>query len=115
MDRGERIEDRGKRGIETSNSWWTNPGGVWDNRAKRRALRGDQKMYWEINVSKNGRHFFATAERSAVTEGEAWELWKELKKVFPPNEGFYLDVVVVRKQSVNVTEAFEGRELGEKR
>ena len=47
-------------------------------------------MHYEINVSKNGRHFFATAERSLATEKEALAMFELFKVKFPSNEGFEL-------------------------
>lgn len=40
-------------------------------------------MYYEINVSENGKHLFATHERSLCTEDEARALAKRLKAAFP--------------------------------
>ena len=44
--------------------------------------------YVEINVSRNGVHFFATAKRSARTLEQAVVLIMEIKKRFPESEGF---------------------------
>ena len=44
--------------------------------------------YYEINVSKNGKHFFATAPRSIVTRAKLGEVWEELDKRFPEEEGY---------------------------
>lgn len=49
-------------------------------------------MYYEINVSRNGRHFFATAERSLTTEDRARTVFAEMKKRFPESEGFQISV-----------------------
>lgn len=49
-------------------------------------------MGYEINVSLNGKHFFATHERSIRT---TWELTKVLnvfKEKFPPEEGYKITV-----------------------
>lgn len=50
--------------------------------------------YIEINVSKDGRHFFATAQRSIKTfpvDG-----WKEILRIFqekfPESEGYKISV-----------------------
>ena len=47
-------------------------------------------MYYEINVSLNGVHFFATAERSCTTYNQAIKVYKELEKRFPASEGYEL-------------------------
>lgn len=43
-------------------------------------------MYYEINVTKNNRHFFATAERSLTCRADAIECLGELMKRFPEPE-----------------------------
>jgi hypothetical protein len=49
-------------------------------------------MHYEINVSHNGKHFFATAERSLTTLDEAKRAYVKLKAAFPEEEGFKLTV-----------------------
>lgn len=49
-------------------------------------------MHYEINVSLNGKHFFATAERSISGEWKLKEVYKILKEKFPENEGYKIDV-----------------------
>lgn len=46
--------------------------------------------YIEINVSKNGRHFFATAQRSIRTypEDHFNEVLKTFIEKFPESEGY---------------------------
>lgn len=47
------------------------------------------KMYYEINVSKNGKHLFATAERSLKDIEAANTLANEFKLLrFPASQGF---------------------------
>lgn len=45
-------------------------------------------MYYEINVALNGRHFFATHERSLNTWSKAMEVWKVFVEKFPRSEGY---------------------------
>ena len=45
-------------------------------------------MSYEINVSKNGQHYFATAERSITSEYKAFEEVKHFQSIFPESEGF---------------------------
>ena len=45
-------------------------------------------MYYEINVAKDGKHFFATDKRSITTEKALKEVYKVLKEKFPPEEGY---------------------------
>ena len=49
-------------------------------------------MYYEINVAKNGKHFFATSERSITNEGKLKEVYKELKRAFPEEQGYSINV-----------------------
>lgn len=49
-------------------------------------------MYYEINVLKNGQHFFATAERSITDRDKLDAVYKALKAAFPESEGYLLHV-----------------------
>lgn len=49
-------------------------------------------MYYEINVSKNGYHFFATAERSITSLTQAEGMYEIFKEKFPENEGYAITV-----------------------
>lgn len=49
-------------------------------------------MRYEINVSLNGKHFFATAERSLAYKSNAMEVLAEIYKRFPESEGFKVDI-----------------------
>lgn len=49
-------------------------------------------MYYEINVAKNGKHYFATHERSISTEQKAKELLDKLTQAFPESEGYKVSV-----------------------
>lgn len=49
-------------------------------------------MYYEINVALNGKHFFATNERSITNETKLKEVYSILKKKFPTEEGY--DILV---------------------
>ena len=48
-------------------------------------------MYYEINVSKNGRHYFATAERSITSFTQAEGLYKIFKEKFPERIAWILN------------------------
>lgn len=47
---------------------------------------------FEINVARNGKHFFATHERSLRTLSDAENVYEELCKRFPEDEGFLVTV-----------------------
>lgn len=49
-------------------------------------------MYYEINISKNGRHYFATAERSLTEEEAATAAYWDLVARFPESEGFKITI-----------------------
>lgn len=49
-------------------------------------------MHYEINVSLNGQHFFATHPRSVTTERECARLYVEFERAFPAREGYRLSV-----------------------
>lgn len=49
-------------------------------------------MYFEINVSHQGKHLFATAKRSISTRDQAKALWQKLKSAFPGDEGYEVTV-----------------------
>lgn len=39
-------------------------------------------MYYEINVAKNGRHFFATAQRSITDEKHLRDVYNSFRETF---------------------------------
>lgn len=49
-------------------------------------------MYYEINIAKDGKHFFATAERSITTEKELKEALIVFQDKFPKEEGYEIIV-----------------------
>ncbi len=49
-------------------------------------------MYYEINVAKDGKHFFATDKRSITTERALKEVYSIIKEKFPHEEGY--DIMV---------------------
>ena len=49
-------------------------------------------MYYEINVALNGKHFFATAERSITNKWKLKEVYNILKEKFPQEEGYEISV-----------------------
>lgn len=54
-------------------------------------------MYYEINVSKNGQHFFATAPRSITTMAHLQEVYPEIAKAFPARKGY--NITITRKEN----------------
>ena len=50
------------------------------------------QSYFEVNVTLNGQHFFATAERSITDSDKAKHVVLELLKRFPKSDGFQVSV-----------------------
>jgi len=49
-------------------------------------------MHYEINVAKNGKHVFATHERSLSTLKQTAEVVSRLELAFPEAEGYSISV-----------------------
>lgn len=49
-------------------------------------------MYYEINVSLRGTHFFATAERSITDSIKLLKVYNQIAAKFTKDEGFELSV-----------------------
>lgn len=49
-------------------------------------------MYYEINVALNGRHFFATHQRSLHTESEMKKCLEIFVEKFPESEGYNITI-----------------------
>ena len=49
-------------------------------------------MYYEINISKNGRHYFATAERSIDDNEKAQSVANELATLYTKEKGFEITI-----------------------
>lgn len=56
------------------------------------------QSHYEVNVSLNGQHLFATNPRSCVTWTEVSKVHSEIVKRFPESEGF--SVMVTHMQCV---------------
>lgn len=59
-------------------------------------------MWYEINVSKDGKHYFATHERSITTINKAVEIRDRLKKAMPEEEGFRYTITQWQKTGVEL-------------
>jgi hypothetical protein len=66
---------------------------------------GEITMYYEINVSLNGKHFFATAERSIQDMAKLREVYRELAQRFLESEGYRLTVCKSQTTGHYMTEA----------
>ena len=59
-------------------------------------------MWYEINVSKKGEHYFATSERSITTIAKAVEIRDILKKAMPEEEGFIFTITQWQKSGIEL-------------
>ena len=57
-------------------------------------------MYYEINVARHGRHFFATDKRSITNAVTLQVVYKVLKEKFPVEDGY--DITVSRVETTGV-------------
>jgi len=67
-------------------------------------------MYFEINISLHGHHFFATSERS-ITDGiKLLRVYNQLAAKFTKAEGFEINVRQVHnvKTAINIDEMLAG-------
>ncbi len=49
-------------------------------------------MAYEINVAKNGKHYFATHERSLTNQKDAENAFKDFLKRSPAKDGFSVSI-----------------------
>lgn len=49
-------------------------------------------MYYVINVSRNGLHFFATGPNSVVTDNDLRKVLPEIRRAFPESAGYAVAV-----------------------
>ena len=54
-------------------------------------------MYYEINIARNGKHFFATAERSITTKETLKEILEVFKEKFTKEDGYAINVTYWEK------------------
>ena len=59
-------------------------------------------MYYEINVSLNGKHLFATAERSIVNTFQLQKVYNLFKEKFPEEDGYNITVTEWNKVGKSV-------------
>jgi hypothetical protein len=59
-------------------------------------------MYYEINVAKNGRHFFATDKRSITNKRALKEVYSVFKEKFPQEEGYDMIVSYVETKGKHI-------------
>lgn len=61
-------------------------------------------MHYEINVTLNGAHHFATHERSATDEKKAARLFQDLRQRFPEAQGYQVTASMQHTTGRNVTD-----------
>lgn len=62
-------------------------------------------MHYELNVSLNGAHLFATAERSATSEAAVLRLFRLFREKFPEAAGYTVTATLRQTGGRNVTAA----------
>lgn len=60
-------------------------------------------MWYEINVSKDGQHYFATHERSITTIDKAMEIRDRLKQSMSEEEGFKYTITQLQKVGIQIS------------
>lgn len=64
-------------------------------------------MHYEINVAKNGKHYFATAKRSIRTFMDAEALYNEFKQLFPVADGYAITVRKWQKSDLAISQTVD--------
>ena len=59
-------------------------------------------MWYEINVSRDGKHYFATHKRSIDTIKQATEIRDRLRQAMTKEEGFEITVTQYQQTSVEL-------------
>lgn len=49
-------------------------------------------MGYEINIAKNGHHYFATADRSLNSPEKTLQVYDELKQIYTKEKGFEITI-----------------------
>ena len=60
-------------------------------------------MWYEINVSKDGKHYFATHKRSITTVDRAIEIRDRLKQAMPEEEGFEYTITQWQTTGISIS------------
>ncbi len=60
---------------------------------------------YEINVSKNGKHYFRTERGAAICMYDAREMFNDLRKRFPKSEGFRVTLSEWREEGEMVEDS----------
>lgn len=70
--------------------------------------------HYEINVSLNGKHFFATDSRSILFSWDLKKIYPIFKEKFPKSEGYELSIMKVHcsGETIDADEMFK-KELGD--
>jgi len=67
--------------------------------------RGEYNMGYEINVSQNGRHLFATHERSMSTKSleQALDMMHMMTEKFPKRDGYRVTMTECATYRTDIT------------
>ena len=74
-------------------------------------------MYYEINVALNGRHFFATAERSITDHATFLTILDVFREKFPESEGYHITATRIETigHNIPVEDLISKEEYGKRR
>ena len=59
-------------------------------------------MFYKIHVMKNGGHLFSTDKESIVSEKKLEEVYKEIYRVFPRENGYMIFCTMVKDPVITV-------------
>lgn len=67
-------------------------------------------MYYEINVSLNDRHFFATHERSITDMNKLKNVCEVFAEKFPKSEGYEITISYCEKRGyrIDINDVLDG-------
>lgn len=71
--------------------------------------REETRMYYEINVALDGKHFFATHPRSITDENQVVAVYEALRERFKPQDGFDITATRWPEECVTITHVLEKR------
>lgn len=64
-------------------------------------------MYYEINVSKDNKHLFATDKRSVEHYWELEEVYRILEQKFPKYEGYKITVIKWEERGFEIEDVWD--------
>lgn len=69
-------------------------------------MKGHMQTHFEINVAKNGKHFFSTSDHSLVTADHTRAVYKEIVVRFPKRDGYTVTISYIKVEGEDQTRSF---------